>query len=97
LSQKNFSEFLKWGRIVHPQIWGRFVTDRPGDGSSRGRIIQGPVRQGDVSSRGRIILGMDHYKILGDGSLRGRIVRGRIVRVPMIRLRGHLLPTVDKI
>jgi hypothetical protein len=60
LSQKNLSEFLKWGRIVRPQIWGRFVTklmgtDRPGDGSSRGRIVQGTDRPGDGLSWGRIV------------------------------------------
>jgi hypothetical protein len=55
----------------------------PGDGSSRGRFVQGTDRPGDGSSRGRIVLGTDRYKNLGDESLRGRIVRGRIVRVPI--------------
>jgi hypothetical protein len=73
---KNLSEFLKWGRIVCPQIWGRFGTklmgtDRPGDGSSRGLIIQGMDHPGDRSSWGRVVT-----KNLGDGSLRGWIVTG---------------------
>jgi hypothetical protein len=52
--KKNLSEFLKWGLIVRHQIWGRFVTnimgtDRPGDGSSKGQIVQGMFRPGDGS------------------------------------------------
>jgi hypothetical protein len=38
---------------------------------------------GDVSSKGRFILGTLRFKNLGDGSLWGRIVRGRFVRVSL--------------
>jgi hypothetical protein len=46
-------------------------TDRPGDGSSRGRIVQGTVHPGDGSSRGRFIQGTVHR---GDGLSRGYFV-----------------------
>jgi hypothetical protein len=73
---KKFIRVFKMGADCPFQIWGRFVTkfmgtDRPGDGSSRGRIVQGTDRPGDGSSRGRFAQGTFHP---GNGSSWGRIV-----------------------
>jgi hypothetical protein len=55
-----------------------------GDGSSRGRFVQGTDRPRDGSSRGGIVQGTDRP---GHGLSRGRFVRGRIVWG--LIMRGH--------
>jgi hypothetical protein len=82
LCHKNCLEFLKilnfLGLLVTKK-WERFVrgVDLPGDGLSRGRIVQKTDRPEDGLSKGRIV-----KKNRGDGLSGGRIFRGRIIMVP---------------
>ncbi len=46
---------LPW--MMRPWTIGPRTIHRPGDASSRGRIVQGTHRTGDASSRGRIVQG----------------------------------------